>query len=83
MQAAKAEALGPHYDTAVLDGIVAEPWASTVKADAAKAQRAGWFWKYKINSVKVQRSALCVICFRFLLVPLQLGHTVLQQSMLT
>lgn len=56
MQAAKADVLGPRHSTAALQSTIAEPWMSTVKADAAKAQEAGWFWQFTINSVKVRTS---------------------------
>lgn len=52
-QAAKAEALGPRHSIAALHSTVAEPWMTSVKTDAAKAKEAGWFWQFKINSVKV------------------------------
>ncbi|EIE24067.1 hypothetical protein COCSUDRAFT_65723 [Coccomyxa subellipsoidea C-169] len=52
-QAAKADVLGPRHSTSALQSTIAEPWMSTVKADAAKAQEAGWFWQFTINSVKV------------------------------
>ncbi|KAK9906858.1 hypothetical protein WJX75_009282 [Coccomyxa subellipsoidea] len=52
-QAAKADVLGPRHSTAALQSTIAEPWMSTVKADAAKAKEAGWFWQFTINSVKV------------------------------
>ncbi|CAL8462399.1 g1932 [Coccomyxa elongata] len=52
-QAAKAQALGPWHNTAALHTMVAEPWLSSVMEDAAKAKEAGWFWQFKINSVKV------------------------------
>lgn len=57
LQAAKAQALGPWHNTAALQTTVAEPWLSSVMADAAKAKEAGWFWQFKINSVKVQSSS--------------------------
>jgi hypothetical protein len=38
-----------------LDAVVAEPWRGQVLADAAKAEEAGWFWRYRINAIKVGR----------------------------
>lgn len=48
--------LGPRHSTAALQSTIAEPWMSTVKADAAKAKEAGWFWQFTINSVKARAS---------------------------
>ena len=57
LQAAKAEALGPRHNIGGLDAVLAEPWRSQVAADAARAEEAGWFWRYRTNSLKA-RAAL-------------------------
>ena len=33
---------------------MAEPWRAQVAADAAQAEAAGWFWRYRINAIKVR-----------------------------
>ena len=53
-QAAKAEALGPRHNIGGLDAVLAEPWRSQVAADAARAEAAGWFWRYRTNSLKAR-----------------------------
>jgi hypothetical protein len=53
LQAIKGDALGPHHRIDGLQSVAAEPWLSTVMEDAAKSRDFGWFWKYKINSIKV------------------------------
>lgn len=50
----KAEALGPRHNVDALDAVVAEPWRGQVVADAAKAEAAGWFWRYRVNAIKVR-----------------------------
>ncbi|CAL5227691.1 g10699 [Coccomyxa viridis] len=52
-QEVKAEALGPRHSTAALSSIAADPWLSIVQKDAGKGAEAGWFWQYKLNSIKV------------------------------
>lgn len=52
-QVAKKAAMGPRHDIAALSGAVAEPWLSVVIKDAAAAERSGWFWTYKLDSVQV------------------------------
>ena len=53
VQDVKAEALGPRHSTSGLHSIAAEPWLSTVQRDASKGAEAGWFWRFKVNSIKV------------------------------
>jgi hypothetical protein len=52
LQEAKAEAMGPRHSTATLSSVAAEPWLSVVRRDASKGADAGWFWQYKLNSIK-------------------------------
>ena len=54
LQEVKAEALGPRHSTAALSSIAADPWLSIVRNDAGKGAEAGWFWQYKLNSIKVR-----------------------------
>ena len=56
-QDVKAEALGPRHSTSGLHTIAAEPWLSTVHRDASKGADAGWFWRFKVNSIKVWHPA--------------------------
>ena len=58
LQEVKAEALGPRHSTAALSSIAADPWLSIVQKDAGKGAEAGWFWQYKLNSIKVCCSCL-------------------------
>ena len=55
MQNAKAEALGPRHNIALLPQVAAEPWLSRVIQDAAAAEEAGWFWHYRLNGLKARR----------------------------
>ena len=57
LQDVKAEALGPRHSTSGLHTIAAEPWLSTVHRDASKGAEAGWFWRFKVNSIKVHYPA--------------------------
>jgi len=52
-QAAKADALGPRHATDRLSAAAAEPWRSAVARDAAAAANAGWFWVFRLRSLKV------------------------------
>ena len=52
-QAAKADALGPRHATDRLAAAAAEPWRSAVSRDAAAAADAGWFWVFRLRSLKV------------------------------
>lgn len=52
-QVAKKASMGPRHDIAALSGAVAEPWLSVVIKDAAAAERSGWFWTYKLDSVQI------------------------------
>ena len=58
LQEVKAEALGPRHSTAALGSIAADPWLSIVRNDAGKGAEAGWFWQYKLNSIKVRSHSL-------------------------
>ncbi|KAK9845219.1 hypothetical protein WJX81_000406 [Elliptochloris bilobata] len=53
-QNAKAEALGPRHNIALLPQVAADPWLSRVIQDAAAAEEAGWFWHYRLDSLKVE-----------------------------
>ena len=53
--AAKADALGPRHATARLRTAAADPWRAAVERDAAAAKAAGWFWSFKLKSVRVER----------------------------
>ena len=55
-QSAKAEALGPRLNTALLSAVAVDPWLSRVTQDAAAAEQAGWFWHYRLDSLKARPS---------------------------
>lgn len=57
-QNAKAEALGPRHNIALLPQVAAEPWLSRVIQDAAAAEEAGWFWHYRLNGLKAWHCSL-------------------------
>lgn len=53
MQAAKALALGPRHDEALLTGVVTDPYLSKIRKDVASARKAGWFWSYRLSDLYV------------------------------
>jgi len=53
MQSAKTAALGPRRDIEALPDILTDPMLSRFQSEAAQAEETGWFWKYKVSSVKV------------------------------
>lgn len=62
IQEVKAAALGPRHSTAALSSVAADPWLSIVREDAGKGAEAGWFWQYKLNSIKVHHlPELCLL----------------------
>ncbi|DBB13664.1 TPA: hypothetical protein ACH3X3_000683 [Trebouxia sp. C0006] len=52
-QNAKTAALGPRRELDALPDILTDPMLSRFQSEAAQAEETGWFWKYKVSSVKV------------------------------
>ena len=57
MQSAKTAALGPRRELDALPEILTDPMLSRFQSEAAQAEETGWFWKYKVSSVKVKQTA--------------------------
>ena len=61
-QEAKAAAMGPRRNRALLREVLAEPLLDVILDQVAQAQAAGWFWTYELNDAKAIPPFLVVSC---------------------